>query len=252
MAWSDAGVRTVFVRSRAATRVARRAGHLEPSVRARLRAEHADYFDVPDAARNRDEWIRYVLADLLGWSDLVRSSSEMPELLALEIPEYGESIRPSFGLVGRDGALRLLGLICDGLPTGRVIESSWAASPADRLARMMRRNGVSLGLATDGRSWVLISAPHDRATTEAVFDASLWREEPDLLRAFVSLLCRARFFGVPDEETLAALLEQSKDNPGRDHGGPGHPSASGRGVADRCDRSHRARDPTWPPGDLAA
>lgn len=185
---------------------------LEPPARARLRAEHADYFDVPDAARNRDGWIGYALADLLGWSDLVRSGPEMPERLTLEVPEYGEAVRPSFGLVGRDGAFRLLGLICDGLPTGRVIGSSWAASPADRLARMMRRNDVQLGLATDGRYWVLVWAPHDRATTEAVFDASLWREEPDLLRAFLSLLCRTRFFGVPDEETLAALLEQSQDN----------------------------------------
>ena len=185
---------------------------LEPPVRARLRSEHADYFDVPDGIRNRDEWIRYVLTDLLGWSGLVRFGLEMPERLTLEVPEHGETVRPSFGLVGRDGAFRLLGLICDGLPTGRVIGSSWAASPTDRLARMMRRNDVPLGLATDGQYWVLVWAPHDRATTEAVLDASLWREEPDLLRAFLSLLCRARFFGVPDEETLAALLEQSQDN----------------------------------------
>ena len=185
---------------------------LESTKRSRLRAEHADYFDVPDAARNRDDWICYVLADLLGWSDLARFGPEMPERLTLEVPEHGETVRPTFGLVGRDGALRLLGLICDGLPTGRVIGSSWAASPADRLARIMRRNDVPLGLTTDGRYWVLVWAPHDRTTTEAVFDASLWREEPDLLRAFLSLLCRARFFGVPDEETLAALLEQSQDN----------------------------------------
>ena len=32
---------------------------LEPPMRARLRAEHADYFDVSAAARNRDDWIRY-------------------------------------------------------------------------------------------------------------------------------------------------------------------------------------------------
>ena len=185
---------------------------LEPPMRARLRTEHADYFDVSAAARNRDDWIRYVLADLLGWSDLVRFGPEIPERLTLEVPEHGEAVTPSFGLADRDGAFRLLGLICDGSPDQRVIESSWVASPADRLAQTMRRSGTPLGLATDGRSWVLVWAPRDKATTQAAFDANLWREEPDLLRAFVSLLCRARFFGVPDDETLPALLEQSQIN----------------------------------------
>ena len=45
---------------------------LDRSARARLRAEHADYFDVPAAERDRDHWIRYVLADLLGWGELLR------------------------------------------------------------------------------------------------------------------------------------------------------------------------------------
>ena len=71
---------------------------------------------------------------------------------------------------------------------------------------------MPLGLATDGRWWVLVWAPRGKATTQAAFDASLWREERDLLRAFVSLLCRARFFGVPGDETLPALLERSQDN----------------------------------------
>jgi hypothetical protein len=32
-----------------------------------VRARHADYFDVPAAERDRDDWIRYVLTDLRGW-----------------------------------------------------------------------------------------------------------------------------------------------------------------------------------------
>jgi hypothetical protein len=58
---------------------------------------------------------------------------------------------------------------------------------------------------------VLAYAPAGKATTQAAFDASLWREERDLARAFRSLLGRARFFGVPDNETLPALLEQSQE-----------------------------------------
>jgi Eco57I restriction-modification methylase/MmeI, target recognition domain len=186
---------------------------LDRPARAKLRAEHADYFDVPAAERDRDHWVRYVLADLLGWAELLRWGEDIDtERLTLADTEHGEEVTPSFGLAGRDGAFRLLGLLCDGPPTGRVARSGWAASPADRLALLLRRHDVPLGLATDGRWWVLVWAPRGKATTQAAFDASLWREERDLLRAFVSLLSRTRFFGVPDEEMLPALLEKSQDN----------------------------------------
>ena len=192
---------------------------LDQSSRARLRAEHADYFDVPAAERDRDHWIRYVFADPLGWGELLtwgpqktEGPEDSPERLTLEVPEHGEAIASSFGFADRDSALRLLGLVCDGSPTGRINGSSWAASPADRLALLLRHHDVPLGLATDGRWWVLVWAPRGKATTQAAFDASLWREERDLLRAFVSLLCRARFLGVPGDETLPALLERSQDN----------------------------------------
>ncbi len=154
-----------------------------------------------------------MVAELLGWDRLlVWDPGGMPERLRLDVPEHGEAVTPSFGLASPNGGFRLLGLLCEGPPTSRVAASSWAASPADRLALLLRRHDVPLGLATDGRWWVLVWAPQRKATTQAAFDAILWREEPHLLRAFVSLLCRTRFFGVPDNETLPALLEQSQDN----------------------------------------
>ncbi len=184
---------------------------LNPAERARLRAEHADYFDVPAAGRDREQWIRYVVAGLLGWGDRVTFNPGAAQRYAVNVPEHGETITPSFVLADPGGSARLLGLVCDGPPTGRVAGSGWSASPADRLAHLLRRHGIPLGLATDGRWWVLVDAPAGKATTQAAFDASLWREERDLARAFVSLLGRARFFGVPDDETLPALLGKSQE-----------------------------------------
>lgn len=181
------------------------------SERATLRTRHADYFDVPPEERERDEWIRYVLTGLLGWGDLLQDDPEAMKRFTLEVPEHGETITPTFALTGPDGTARLLGVVCDGHPTGRITGSAWSATPADRLAQLLRRHDVPLGLATDGRWWVLVRAPHGKATTQAAFDASLWREERDLARAFFSLLGRARFFGVPDEETLPALLDKSME-----------------------------------------
>jgi Eco57I restriction-modification methylase/MmeI, target recognition domain len=184
---------------------------IDPSERATLRARHADYFDVPPGERDRDEWIRYMLTSLLGWGERLQDDPEALTRFALEVPEHGETITPSFALTGPDGTAKLLGLVCDGQPTGRIGGSAWSATPADRLAQLLRRHDVPLGLVTDGRWWVLVRAPHGKATTQAAFDASLWREERDLARAFVSLLSRARFFGVPDEETLPGLLDKSQE-----------------------------------------
>src|SRR5690606_20642406 len=39
--------------------------------------------------------------------------------------------------------------------------------------------------------------------------AELWFDEPVTLRAFTTLLSTHRFFGVPDDQTLAALLAES-------------------------------------------
>jgi Eco57I restriction-modification methylase/MmeI, target recognition domain len=186
---------------------------LEGRARSMLREEHGDYFDLPTADRDHRHWIRYVLADLLGWAELLRWRQEIDtKRLTLEVPEHGETVTPSFGLQGRDGVFRLLGVICDGPPTGRVTHSSWPASPADRLAQLLRQHDVPLGLVTNGGSWTFVWAPRRKATCQATFYATMWREEPNVLRAFVSLLCRARFFGVSDNDTLPALLQQSEGN----------------------------------------
>src|SRR5690606_17139823 len=64
-----------------------------------------------------------------------------------------------------------------------------------------------------GRWWALVWAPRGGVTTTAVFDAVSWPEAAErvVVRAFVSLLCRRRFFGVPDDERLVPLLRASLD-----------------------------------------
>ncbi|MBB4931104.1 hypothetical protein F4561_001924 [Lipingzhangella halophila] len=141
--------------------------------------------------------------------------------LALEVPEHDTRVVPSFVLTDPGEAVkpdtaRMLGLLCapGQRPTARVPGQSWAATPADRLAQLCRHHGVELGLATDGRWWTLVWAPRGGVTTTAVFDAAVWpeRAERDVLNAFHSLLCRSRFFGVPEEERLPKLLAKSQDS----------------------------------------
>src|SRR5690606_38795866 len=185
---------------------------LDKASRERLRREHK--------ALPGRSWIDYVLTELLGWRELVRFEDQVTGL-ALDAPAYETTVAPSFALLepgaevgGDTKSVHLLGLICDGHPSHRIKHSDWTATPVDRLAQLCRHHDVQLGLATDGRWWALVWAPRGGVTTTAVFDAVNWHEaaERDVVRAFVSILCRTRFFGVPDGETLPDLLNASKDS----------------------------------------
>ncbi|MFM9702114.1 Eco57I restriction-modification methylase domain-containing protein [Streptomyces galilaeus] len=203
---------------------------LEKDERARLRARHADW--QTDTTAGRDEWVAYLLGRLLGWDDALafrQGDSEHHGLdrLTLRVAEHNTEVRPDFALVepGTDLAVepdvesaakrvRLLGMTVPAgtAPTARVGGGGdWSAAPADRLARLLRHHGVPLGLVTDGRWWCLVWAPLGGVTTTAVFDSIGWNEraERNVVRAFVSLLRRRRFFEYDDAETLVGLLKAS-------------------------------------------
>ena len=77
------------------------------------------------------------------------------------------------------------------------------------MMELLHGAGVRLGLVTNGERWMLVQAPRGETTGFASWYASLWAEEPLTLRAFRSLLSARRFFGVPDGETIEALLIES-------------------------------------------
>ncbi|MEU8506451.1 hypothetical protein AB0C40_17345 [Streptomyces brevispora] len=203
---------------------------LEKDERARLRARHADWQN--DTRAGRDEWVAYLMRSLLGWGDalvLRQGDAEDPALdrLTLHVPEHGAVLRPDFALVEPGGDLaaepdtasaakrvRLLGMTVPAgtVPTSRAAAGAdWAAAPADRLARLLRHHDIPLGLVTDGRWWCLVWAPIGGVTTTAVFDTIGWNEaaERNVVRAFVSLLRRRRFFEYEEPETLVGLLKAS-------------------------------------------
>ncbi|HEU0241793.1 MAG TPA: hypothetical protein VFR11_21415, partial [Micromonosporaceae bacterium] len=187
--------------------------------REQLRLAHAEWLADPVAGQRA--WLDYVLADLLGWGNELCETGL--DELAVAVAEHDTTITPSFALVEPGGdndevkpdAVRLLGLVCPPgtSPTARVAGDAWAATTVDRLAHLCRHHKIELGLATDGRWWALVWAPVNGTTTTAVFDAVSWPEaaERDVVRAFISVLGRRRFFTVPDDERLVALLHNSLD-----------------------------------------
>ena len=187
---------------------------LEPvdtGLRERLRREHRQWQENP--AAGKDDWIAFVLEDLLGWQDAIQR--EAMERITLLVPEHEAAITPSFMLTDpATGEARLLGLETADSPVARIKGSDWPATPADRLAQLCRTRGIELGLATDGRWWALVWAPAGGVTTVAVFDSIAWPDhsERTVVRAFLSLLQRRRFFALPPERQLPALLRKSLEN----------------------------------------
>jgi hypothetical protein len=94
-------------------------------------------------------------------------------------------------------------------PLVRTVEAGWAASPVERLAALLRARGVPVGIVSDGRWWALVWAPRGKPVGAAVWDASLWSEEPETFAAFVALLGRQRFLGVAPPDRLPSLLQRS-------------------------------------------
>ena len=77
---------------------------------------------------------------------------------------------------------------------------------------LLHATDTRLGLVTNGNDWMLVDAPKGETTGFISWYATFWIEEPLTLRAFRSLLGVHRFFSVPDDETLEAMLAESASN----------------------------------------
>lgn len=217
-------------------------------VRTKLRAAVSELLVTSGASRT--EFSTVVFEEALDWGDAFVDAGALPAMLAEVVPEHGVLLRPDFafrfdaedptdysedmgdtadddddeedggssdgGLStggGSDSPWRLLGMWVrwGSHPLSRYVESGWTASPVERLAALLRARDVPIGLVSDGRWWSLVWAPRGKPVGAAVWDAGLWSEEPESLEAFVALLDRRRFLGVPPTERVPALLEQSAE-----------------------------------------
>ncbi len=163
-----------------------------------------------------DAWIKFVLTNTLEFdAGLLLEGQAIPQTLHVEMAEHGELLKPD--IVLNDPATKKPRLLVRKYPrtqplTGYVAGSRWKASPETRMADLLHGTGVRLGLVTNGEHWMLVDAPKGETTGCASWYASLWREEKITLQAFRSLLSMQRFFGVPDDQTIEALLTQSASN----------------------------------------
>ncbi len=166
----------------------------------------------PDAAIHT-QWLRFVLEEVLQMRpDAILEGQQIPADCCYESKERGETLRPLMVIRSpyEQKPRLLIQLAPHKQDLSKPIDGKRRnGSPATRMMELLRQSSVRLGLLTNGRQWMLIDAPANETTGYYSWDASLWAEEPLTLQAFRSLLSMSRFFNVPADETLEALLTKS-------------------------------------------
>jgi hypothetical protein len=189
----------------------------ESLVRRRVRLAYDEWIEnqegpCPDPAIHT-QWLRFVLEEVLQMRpDAILEGQQIPADLCYEAKERGEILRPVMVLRSpyEQKPRLLIQLAPYKQDLSKPLEGKQRnGSPATRMMELLRQSGVRLGLLTNGRQWMLIDAPANETTGYYSWDASLWAEEPLTLQAFRSLLGMSRFFNVPADETLEALLTKS-------------------------------------------
>jgi len=160
-------------------------------------------------------WIKLVLAETLGYDELLAEKQAIPQTLKSEFAEYGVTLRPDW--IVNDPATKKARLLVQVYARSQSLTkpvqlSRWNTSPDTRMMQLLHDTGIRLGIVTNGDHWMLVNAPKNETTGYASWYANLWLEEPVTLRAFRTLLCADRFFSVPENETLEALLDKSADD----------------------------------------
>jgi len=157
-------------------------------------------------------WADTVLDELAGWDGLRISADELPQEFETHSPGEQVRIRADGGLRGRERSevaalLRVVGPTEDLRGTGL---DGWAATEIDRMAALLRKAGVPIGLVTDGRWWAIVWAEEGKATGSGIVDAVTWGEEPLLRDAFFALIDQQRLRAKNPVHRLSRLLQRSE------------------------------------------
>ncbi|MDP5306214.1 Eco57I restriction-modification methylase domain-containing protein [Paracoccus spongiarum] len=184
----------------------------------RLRRTYEEWRDAVDTddldlSALHAAWIDDVLINALEMDETVlRRGGALPEQLTVSLPEHGVKVAPDLAIVNPTNSdeplllIQVYGPDTDLDATRRF--DGLAITPADRMVALLRATGCPTGVVTNGERWMLVHAPVGAVASFASWYARLWGQEPETLRAFVSLLGVRRFFG-PDDGKLPALYERS-------------------------------------------
>lgn len=163
-------------------------------------------------ARELLEWPENLLAGSFGGPDL-------PESLTVALPEYNDTLSPTFAVPNPETPGRWLALVLV-VPHGIDLDrpsgeqgAGWRASPHARIERLLRETGVPVGLLFNGAALRLIHSPRGESSGHLTFH--LAHLETTINRPMVSalyaLLGAERVTDVlQEDQRLPALLRESR------------------------------------------
>ena len=142
-----------------------------------------------------------------------------PADLSARLPEYGETLRPTWVVRGGKGQPENL-ILVDELPWGTDFdkpgtaseEHRWHASPQARFERLLRETGVAIGLLISPERIRLVYAPKGESSghvTLPIHQMTMAANWP-MLAALHLLLHSDRLFIGPENQRLPAILEASR------------------------------------------
>lgn len=181
--------------------------------------------DTAETAPGIENIPKFVM-EFLGWPNEllagVDPSRPLPESLCVSLPEFQETLHPSFAVKNphaKDGASPWHLLIQSHPATvdlDKPIASSdrhWHASPSKKFERLLREIGVPIGLLTNGTQFRLIYAPPKENSGALTFPVGAMTEVSGrlILGAFQLLLGSWTLFNAPSDARLPALLQRSRD-----------------------------------------
>jgi hypothetical protein len=188
----------------------------DPEVSKETKLMFADWLDGQKDRAVHIGWCNFVLRSVLRFPpEMVAEGQTIPPGMEAHMSEFGEVLRPSLAILPPKGAASpkprlLIQIVAPDQNLEKPLrEKHWKASPATRMTELLRAADVPLGLVTNGEHWMLVHAPRGETSGFASWFAPLWFEEPLTFQAFQALLCVQRFFGVPDDQTIEALLNAS-------------------------------------------
>ena len=160
---------------------------------------------------------------VLGWSldDIAGASGgpPLPEGLELVLPDFNETLRPTFVAVDSMGDGRPLMLVqavardteLDKTP-GDDGRTGWFASPHAKLERLLREVKVPAGLLCNGDAMRLVYAPSGESSGHLTFPVAAMCEVSGrpILAALDMLLSEHRVFSAPDGRRLGDILSESR------------------------------------------
>ena len=160
---------------------------------------------------------------VLGWSveDIAGEPSSPPisDRLELVLPDYNETLRPTYAVVDSMGdgePLMLVQVLSRGTPLDEAPDddarTGWSASPQAKLERLLREVKVSAGLLCNGDALRLVYAPSGESSGHLTFPVAAMCEVSGrpILAALHMLLSEHRVFSAPDGRRLLDILSESR------------------------------------------